>query len=145
MVAEHRPIRLGEQFSDGELHFHRVGLLCPAEPADKTPEVRVDRDAGDAEGVAEDHVGGLATHSGQFHQVFQPRWHLAVVVSQQRCAEFEQRLGLGPEESQRADDPFEVGPVGTGHSSRIGVRREQRRSHGIHAPVRRLGAQYRDH
>src|SRR4029077_18458442 len=42
------------------LDLHRVGVRGPAEPAGQPPEVRIHGDAGDAEGVAEHHVGRLA-------------------------------------------------------------------------------------
>ena len=62
------------------LDLHRVGVHgqaeAPAEPAD----VRVDRDAGDGEGVAEDHVGRLAADAGQLHQLLHRRGHLAAVL-----------------------------------------------------------------
>ena len=64
---------LREQRADRVLDLDRVGLVGPAEPAHQPAEVGVDGDAGDAEGVAQHDVGGLAAHAGQGDQVLQPR------------------------------------------------------------------------
>ena len=108
VVAEHHPVALGEQRADGVLDLDRVGLLGPAEAAGEPAEVGVDGDAGDAEGVAEDDVRGLAADAGQRDQVVEPRRHLPVVPLDEGGAELEQRVGLGPEEAERADDLLEV-------------------------------------
>ena len=100
--------RLGNSAPIGVLDLDRVGLVGPAEPAGQPAEVGVDGDAGDAEGVAEHHVGGLAAHAGQRDQVLEAGRHLAVVPLDERLAQLEQRLGLGPEEAERADDLLEV-------------------------------------
>ena len=65
VVAEHHPVLLGEQRADRVLRLDRVGLLGPAEAAAEPAEVGVDGDPGDAEGVAEHDVGGLAAHARQ--------------------------------------------------------------------------------
>src|SRR6478609_11098921 len=52
-VTEHRPVLAHEQPADLVLDLDGVLLLGPAEAADETAEVRIDRDAGDVEGVAE--------------------------------------------------------------------------------------------
>ena len=71
VVAEHRPVALGEQRADLVLDLDRVGLLGPAEAAGQPAEVRVHGDARDPERVAEHHVGGLATDAGQRDQVLE--------------------------------------------------------------------------
>ena len=68
-VAEHRPVPLREQRADLVLDLDRVVLGGPAEAAGQPAEVGVDGDAGDAEGVAQHHVGGLAADAGQRDQV----------------------------------------------------------------------------
>ena len=80
-----------------------TGSVSSVQPKrrDEPPEVGVDGDAGDAEGVAEHDVGGLAADAGQLRPGRRagpapaPPWSL-----DQRRAELEQRLGLGPEEAR---------------------------------------------
>jgi hypothetical protein len=145
VVAEHHPVALLEQGAHGVLDLDRVGLVRPAEAAGQPPDMGVDGDAGNAEAVAEHDVRGLAAHAGQGDQVVQPGRHLAVVPLDERGAELEQRVGLGPEEAERSDDPLEVLPRGGCHRGGVGVRREQRRPYGVHPSVRGLGAQDGDH
>jgi hypothetical protein len=49
--------------------------------------VRVDGQPGDAEGVAEHDVGGLAADAGQLHEVLEPAGHLPAVPLDQRGAQ----------------------------------------------------------
>ena len=116
----------------------------PAEAAGQPAEVGVDGDAGDAEGVAEDDVGGLAADAGQVDEVLEAGRYLAAVPLDQRGAELEQGLGLGAEEAERADDLLEVVAVGPGHRGGVGVGREQGRADGVDPLVGGLGAQHGD-
>ncbi len=124
------------------LGLDRVGLLGPAEPAGEPAEVGVHGDPGDAEGVAEHHVGGLAADAGQLDEVLEPGRDLAVVPLDEGGAELEQRLGLGAEEPERADDPLEGLPVGRRHRRGVGVGREQGRPHRVDPLVGGLRAQH---
>ena len=110
--------RFSEQRADLVLDLDRVGLVGPAEAAGQPAEVGVDGDAGDAEAVAEHDVGGLAADAGQRHQVVEPRRHLPVVPLDEGGAQLEQRVGLGAEEAERADDLLELLARGAGHRRR---------------------------
>ncbi len=59
----------GNERPDLLLDLVRVVLAGPAEPAGQPREMRVHRDAGYPERVAEHHVGRLAAHAGQRDQV----------------------------------------------------------------------------
>ena len=141
VVAQHHPVALLEERADGVLDLDRVGLVGPAEAAGQPADVGVDGDARDAEAVAEDDVGGLAADPGQGHQVVEPRRHLAVVPLDEGGAQLEQRVGLGPEEAERADDLLEVLARGGRHRRRVGVGREQGRADGVDPAVGGLGAE----
>ena len=81
---------------------------------------------------------------GSVDEVLQPGRHLAAVTLDERLAELEQRLGLGAEEPERADDRLEPLAVGAGHRAGVGVGREQRRPHGVDPLVGGLRAQHGD-
>jgi hypothetical protein len=123
------------------LGLDRIGLLGPAETPDQPAEVGVHGDAGDAEGVAEDHVGGLATHAGELDQVLHTRRHLPAVTGDQGCGQLEQGLGLGPEEAERADDALQVLARRRCHRRRVGIGGEQSGTHGVDPAVGRLGTE----
>src|SRR5690349_23430655 len=57
----------------------------------------------------------------------------------------EQRLGLRPEEAERADDPLQVLARCCGHRLRVRVRREQGRPNRVHPTVGGLRTEHRDH
>ena len=140
-VAEHRPVASREQRGHRGLDLVRVGLRGPAESAGEPAEVRVDGDAGDAEGVAEHDVGGLAPDARQRDQVLEPAGHLTVVALDQRLAQPDQRVGLGPEEPGGLDHRLELGAVGGGVVGGGAVRREQRRRDHVDPGVGALGGQ----
>ena len=106
---QHRPVALGEEGADGVLDLDRVGLLGPAEAPDEPAEVGVDGDAGHVEGVAEHDVGGLAAR----RRAGSPGRRGGGGTSpskllDERLAELEQRVGLRPEEAERAEELLEV-------------------------------------
>ena len=69
-----------------------------------------------------------------------PPWSL-----DQGRGQLQQRLGLGPEEAERTDQPLEMRPVGCRHRLRVGVGGEQRRAGRVDPLVGGLGGQHRDH
>src|SRR5690606_11533340 len=68
-LREHRPVLAREQLADRVLDLDRVLLRGPAPAADEAPEVRVDRDAGKTEGLAEHDVGRLPADAGQLDEL----------------------------------------------------------------------------
>ena len=81
---------------------------------------------------------------GRVDQVVEPARHLAVVPLDEGGAQLEQRLGLGAEEPERADDPLERLAVGGRHRARVRVGREQRRADRVDPLVGGLRAEHGD-
>ncbi|CUR62522.1 hypothetical protein NOCA180166 [metagenome] len=144
VVGQHRPVALGEERPDSVLDLDRVGLLRPAEATHQPAEVGVDGDARLAERVAQDHVGRLATDAREGDQVVEASGHLAVEGVDQRLAELEQRVGLLPEEAQRAEELLHVLARCGRHRLGRGVGREQRRARRVDPPVGGLRGDHRD-
>ncbi len=93
-LREVRPVPARDERGHLGLDLHRVGVGRPVKPAGQPPEVGVHGDAGDAEGVAEHHVGGLAADAGQGDQILQPARDLAAEPIAQGLAE--SRSGCWP-------------------------------------------------
>ena len=64
-VAEKGPVFLGYQLHQGVFQFNGVFLIGQAHQARQADDVGVGNNPGDAKGVTQDDVGGLAPHSGQ--------------------------------------------------------------------------------
>src|SRR5262249_39441996 len=79
-VAEHRPLFRRDQFHQVALDFFGVRMFGEAHAAAEAENVRVHGDAGDAEGVAEDDVGGLAADSGQRDKLVHGAWDFTGVL-----------------------------------------------------------------
>jgi hypothetical protein len=90
------------------LEGHGVVRACDAEPIRHAQDVAVDRQAGHAEGMAEDDVCGLAPNAGKRHKGFHVRWHLSGVARDEgsRCAD--EAAGLHAEEAGRLDEGFDI-------------------------------------
>ena len=131
LVGHLRPVPLGHERADRVLDLDRVLLLGPAPAPHQASEVGVDRDARDAERVAEDHVGGLAADPGQRHELLERVRQHAVVLLDDGLTQPDQRVGLVPEEARAADHLLELGAVGLCIVERGGVAPEQRRRDGI--------------
>ena len=80
-VAEQRPLLCGSSSIRSCSTF--TGSVCVVSPSRrlKPADVRIDRDAGHAERVAEDDVGRLAADAGQVHQFLERSRHLAAVLA----------------------------------------------------------------
>src|SRR5262249_34434097 len=89
-VREHRPLTTLDQRPDRVLDLHRGDLAGPLPPADQPGEVRVDGEAGNVEGVAEDDVRRLAPDPGQLDQVGQAAGYMTVVALDQGLTQLDQ-------------------------------------------------------
>src|SRR5690606_4807158 len=116
----------------------RVLLGAPPEPPGEPPDVRVDGDAGDVEGVAEDDVRRLAAHPGQTHERVEVGGDLAAVVLEERGRQPAERGRLGPEEPERPQHLLELLLGDGGELGRAGPAAEQLRGHGVDPHVGRL-------
>lgn len=142
-VREHRPLALREDRTDLRLDLLRVLLLGQLPAAHQSTEMGVHRDPRHTERIAEDHVGGLAAHSGQLHQVLDPAGHLPAEVVPQGLRQTEQGPRLGPEEPGRPDQLLQILGSGRGHVLGGRVGREEGRGRLVHPQVGGLGGQHR--
>src|SRR5262249_11475687 len=79
-VAEYRPLFFGDEPHQVALDRLRVGLRGQPHAAAESAQMGIDRDAGHAEGVAEDDVGRLAADAGQGYQLFHRRGDFAAML-----------------------------------------------------------------
>ncbi|PQM49443.1 hypothetical protein C1Y40_00335 [Mycobacterium talmoniae] len=140
-VAEQRPLVTFDEFADGVFDLDRVLLGGPPPAPHQPPEVGVDGDAGDIEGIAEDDVGGFAAHPGQGDQLGHGGRHLPVEPFHQSLPEADQRGCLVTEETGGADEVFELGAVGLGVVQRGPIAGEQRRGGQVDALIGALRRQ----
>ena len=142
-VGEQHPVGLGNELGDVRLDLDRVIARRPAEPAGQPPEVRVHRDAGDAERVAEHHVRGLAPNARQRDQLFELVGHPPAEALGQRGRQAHHRLRLGVEEPGGPQDLGHVLRVRRGEILGGRVLGEQHRRGQVHPLVRRLRGEHR--
>ena len=81
----------------------------------------VDGDAGDAIGIAQDDIRGLASDSWQGDEILESIRYLTVELFADRGGHTLQALRLGAEEPRRADDLLELGRLCGGDIRDIGI------------------------
>ena len=89
---------------------------------DDAQHVAVDRQAGNAERVAEDDVRRLAPDAGQLDERLHRVRHLAAVLVDERLRHAEQRLRFGAEETGGMNLRLELGGRGLRQRARVGYR-----------------------
>ena len=126
------------------LHHQRVVARGVAEPLREPHDVRVRGDAGDAERVAEHHVGGLATHPRQRHQVLEP-WPGTSPPNRSTSAADSPMtdLVLARKKPVGSQDLLDLLRVRGGQRRRVRVAGEEGRRREVHPHVRRLRRQHR--
>ena len=125
------------------LDLDRIGLVGPAETADQTPKMGVDRETRDIESVAQHDVCGLPPDPVQGDQVLEPTRHLSVETFDEIRRETQHRLGLGPEEARGREHRLHLSTVSTRECLGIGPAGEERGRDPIDRHVRGLGGQDR--
>ena len=105
--------------------------------------MRVHGDGGDAEGVAEDDVGGLAPDAGQADELLARLRNDAVEARAQLLSEAEEALGAGALHAEGLERGLELGSVGAGEGRCVGVALEELRGDRVDAGVGGLGGQDR--
>jgi len=80
-VGEVEPVLAGNDAHQILFDFYRVFIGRPAESPRQATHVRIDDDAlDDAKSVAQHHIGGFASHTGQRYEILYPAWHFAIVI-----------------------------------------------------------------
>ena len=110
-VTEQRPVAALNKLTNRVFHLDRIGLFGPSPTPDQPAEVGIDGNAGDAESVAEDHIGGLASDAGQGDQLIQGRGHLTVESLDKLSPEPDQRVGLVAVEAGGPDELLKFGAI----------------------------------
>jgi hypothetical protein len=140
-VAGERPVLLGQRDREVPLDGERLGLLRESQPPREAAHVGVDRDRGDAEGVAEHDVRGLPPHPGQRLERGAIGRDLAVVVVEKGVGQADELPGAAVLEPEHPHDVAHVGLVRAGEGGRVGPPPEELRGHRVHAFVGRLRGQ----
>ena len=142
-VGRSRPALRRHRRAQLLLDDDRIVRLGDADAVRDAQHVTVDRQPGNAEGVAEHDVGGLASHSRQLDQLLHRLRHFAAVIRDQRLRHAEERFRLGAEESGRVNLRLELRRCGPGERARVGVALEQCRRHRVDERVGGLRGQDR--
>ena len=145
LVGKLHPTLLGDEWHEVELDLHRVLFFGEPQALGDPAEMRVHKDTRHPEGVPQDHVGGLAAHPRQLHQLLQGPRHLAVEFFHQHLAEALDALGLVVKKAGGADHLFEIGQGGLGIVRGRGVFGKEGGGHLVHPDVRALRRQHRGH
>jgi hypothetical protein len=98
-IRSARPVGIGQGFPELLLDDRRILGPGDTNPVRHSQDVSIDRQAGHAEGVAQDDVGSLAPDARQPDEVVHGARDLAAVVRNDRRRHADQRPRLGPEES----------------------------------------------
>jgi hypothetical protein len=132
------PFRARYERAEVALHGVGIDIYGETQPPRKAANVRVDRYSGHAKRVAKDDVCGLSADAPQGDEVIEAGRDFPPKALHECAAEFEQRLGLGVEESRRADEGFEPFAGGGGESLGVGERGEQRGRDRVDLDIRAL-------
>jgi hypothetical protein len=137
------PLLPWQQRGDVTLDLFRVGLRSPAEPPRQPGDVGIYHDPRLAEGLAKDHVGRLAAHSRQGHELLQRVRNLPAETIAQRLTQADQSLRLGVVVPRRLNHLLEFGFVCRGVVAGGAVPGEQHSGHLVDPAVRGPGGQDR--
>ena len=126
-VAPMGPGVSGDNFHKVTFDFDRVAVLGESEALAEASNVRIDNDPGfDAEGVAENNVGGFASDARQVREGFQVAGNLAVMVLGDGGGRGADVFGFVAKEAGRADEFLDVFLRGGGHARCVGKLLEKR-------------------
>jgi hypothetical protein len=92
-----QPEGLGDRLFQFQLDLKRVLPRREPRPVADSKDVRVDRECLFIEGGVEDHVGGLAAHSGKLLELLARAGNLAAMVADKRLRQGNDVLRLGVE------------------------------------------------
>ena len=140
-MTEQCPVASLNELPHRVFHLDRIGLFSPLPTPDQPAEMSIDGNAGGAECVAEDHIGGLAPDAGQGDQLIQGRGHLTVESLDKLSPQPDQRVGLVAVEAGGPDELFEFGTICSGIVGGTAEARKQGRRRDVDALVGALSRQ----
>lgn len=139
-MAEKGPVVLRDEFHEVGLDLYRVVLTAEVESEGEAGNVSIDDDADVfAEGIAEDDVGGFASHAAEGGEFFHGIGNAAAVPFDDRLATGFDAFGFVPKKAGGLDGFLEFGRGGAGVVCGGGVFGEERRGDLIDAFVGALG------
>src|SRR4029453_5083243 len=127
VMAKLGPVLGREECADSELHFVRISLSGPSKAADESSEMGVHTVAGNAEAVAEYHIGGLASHAWESHQVLHALGYFAAEPLGERSTKLDQRVGLAPKEARGLDQLLQLRAISGGVRGGVRIAGEDHR------------------
>ena len=108
-VGKQGPLFFGNNFHQGLLDFHGVVLAGETHPAGETAHMGVDHNPlGQVKSVAEDHIGGFASHAGKLMEMFHRPRNFAPVIFDQGGGTAADRSGLGTKKTRGADQILKI-------------------------------------
>jgi hypothetical protein len=145
-VREEGPFSFGHYSQEVALYLFGVALARQTEPARDTPDVGVhDHALVDAEGVAEDHVGGLAAYAGEPDELGHGTRNLSSMVLNEYASHVPYGAGLVAEETCGSDLFLQAAEVGLCVVFRGAVLLEQPLRDLVDPDVGTLGGEDRRH
>jgi hypothetical protein len=135
-VTPEGPDVLRDSLDEVLFDFDRVGFLVQSEAFAQPGDVGVDDDTGfDAEGVAENNIGGFASDPGEMGERFQVAGDFTVMVLDQGVGGGDEVFRFVAEETGGADEFFDVFLFGGGEMSGVRVFFEEGEGHHVDAHV----------
>ena len=138
-------VLLGDVGHEVVLHLaRRVGALGhETQAVAHAIDVGIDRQRGTAKPHGLHHIGRLAAHAWQLHQLGGLRGHLATIQIGQHPRHLDQMAGLGVGIAHRPHQFIDRLDRSLGHGAGVGEAGEEGGRDGIDAAVRTLGAEQR--
>ncbi len=135
---------LGNQGDQVLLDFDRIALFGEPKAQAQAGHVGVDDDSDvDVEGVAQDHVGGLAADSGQGGELVHRLWDLAGVVIEKGLGHGADGFALAAKEARGVDIALQLGRIGRGIILGGAILLEEIFGHDIDTKIGALGREDR--
>ena len=113
-VAEFNLVFLGDDGGEVGFDFVGIGFGGEAEAGGEAGDMAINANAGDGEGVSEEDVGGFATDTGKFEEVFEFFGDCAVIFFGENSAGALDALGFHAATENGAEFLLEFGEGNTG-------------------------------
>ena len=142
-VAQQRPLSAFDEVPHRMLHLDRIGFCGPPPATYQPAKMGINGDTRDAEGVAQNHIGGFSPDPGQGHQLGQRAGNVTTEPSDKFTPEADQRIGFVSIKPGRPDEFLKFGAVCLRVVASGAVLREQCRGGQVDPLIGALGRQDR--
>jgi len=140
-MAEGGPVRRGKQLHEVLFDFDWIGVPGQTQSLGQPFDMGIDSDAGHAEGIAKDHVGGFPSDPRQRHQFLQCPGNLTGETLHQLGTALADESGLVPIIAGWSDEGFQFGRIRLSEILSRTVTGEQSRRDLIDPLIRALGGE----